>query len=107
MFAERGSEMSAILIVDDERTIREELKMTLSGEGFAVRTARDGEDALGKIREHKPDLVLLDVMMPRMNGFIACEDAMLYMHISNLRKKLGSASSMIVNKRRVGYGIEE
>ena len=37
----------------------------------------------------------------------ACGDAMLYMHISNLRKKLGSASSMIVNKRRVGYGIEE
>ena len=47
--------------------------MTLSSEGFAVRTARDGDDALKKIKEHKPDLVLLDVMMPRMNGFIACE----------------------------------
>ena len=229
--------MAEILIVDDERTIREGLKMTLSSEGFAVRTARDGDDALKKIKEHKPDLVLLDVMMPRMNGFIACEsirkedkllpvifltakdseadqvrgmglgaddyiskdcgdammlarinralarssaigesvrsasgttialgavsvdmktfsvtekgeeiarltrteadvlklfnshrgelivqddiitelrgngfaceDAMLYMHISNLRKKLGSASSMIVNRRGVGYGIEE
>ena len=50
MFAERGSEMSAILIVDDERAIREGLKMTLSGEGFAVRTARDGDDA----RSHQP-----------------------------------------------------
>ena len=37
--------MSEILIVDDERAIREGLKMTLSGEGFAVRTARDGDDA--------------------------------------------------------------
>ena len=65
--------MPEILIVDDERAIREGLKMTLSGEGFAVRTARDGDDALKKIGEHKPDLVLLDVMMPRMNGFAACE----------------------------------
>ena len=65
--------MAEILIVDDERAIRAGLKMTLSGEGFAVRTARDGDDALRKIGEHKPDLVLLDVMMPRMNGFAACE----------------------------------
>ena len=228
--------MAEILIVDDERAIREGLKMSLASEGFAVRTARDGDDALKKIREHKPDLVLLDVMMPRMNGFVACEssrkedkllpvifltakdseadqvrgiglgaddyiskdcgdammltrinralartnaigesvrsasgtmiaigavsvdmktfavtekgeeiarltkteadilrlldshrgelvvqddiitdlrgngfaceDTMLYMHISNLRKKLGSASSVIVNKRGVGYGLD-
>ena len=65
--------MAEILVVDDERTIREGLKMSLSSEGFAVRTARDGDDALRKIGEHKPDLVLLDVMMPRMNGFVACE----------------------------------
>ena len=228
--------MDEILIVDDERMIREGLKMTLQGEGFAVRTARDGDDALKKVAEKRPDLVLLDVMMPRMNGFrcceeirktdpllpvifltakdtesdqvrgiglggddyvskevgdalllacvrralerakrmgesvvrgtesklrlgmvtvdlktfsvseggkeiarltkteadilrtlneqrgelvvpddiitelrgngFACEDAMLYVHISNLRKKLGPASSMIVNKRGVGYGLE-
>ena len=65
--------MAEILVVDDERAIREGLKMTLSSEGFSVRTARDGDDALRKIGEHKPDLVLLDVMMPRMNGFAACE----------------------------------
>ena len=228
--------MDEILIVDDERMIREGLKMTLQGEGFAVRTARDGDDALKKVAEKRPDLVLLDVMMPRMNGFrcceeirktdpllpvifltakdtesdqvrgiglggddyvskevgdalllacirralerakrmgesvvrgtesklrlgmvtvdlktfsvseggkeiarltkteadilrtlneqrgelvvpddiitelrgngFACEDAMLYVHISNLRKKLGPAADMIVNKRGVGYGLE-
>ena len=65
--------MAEILIVDDERAIREGLKMTLSSEGFAVRTARDGDDALKKIGEHKPDLVLLDVMMPLMDGFAVCE----------------------------------
>lgn len=65
--------MEEILIVDDERVLREGLKTMLSGEGFAVRTARDGEDALRKISERTPDLVLLDVMMPKMNGFLACE----------------------------------
>ena len=57
--------MSEILIVDDERLIREGLKMTLQGEGYEVRTARDGDEALNKIAERRPDLVLLDVMMPR------------------------------------------
>ena len=66
--------MAEILIVDDERALREGLKATLAGEGFAVRTARDGEDALRKISERAPDLVLLDVMMPKMNGFRTCEE---------------------------------
>lgn len=65
--------MAEILVVDDERTIREGLKTVLSGEGFEVRAARDGDDALAKIAERKPDLVLLDVMMPRLNGFRVCE----------------------------------
>lgn len=227
--------MAEVLVVDDERIIREGIKANLSGEGFCVRTARDGVEALKKIVEKRPDVVLLDIMMPKMNGFkccekiresdellpvvfltskdsesdqlrgiglgaddfvsktssdavllarinralartrafgkcakrpagatvdlckvsvdlktfavtedgkeiarltkteadilklfdsqrgglvspddiitelrgngFACEDAMLYMHISNLRKKLGPASSMIVNRRGVGYGL--
>lgn len=63
-----------ILIVEDERVIRVGLKATLETCGFAVRQARDGEDALGKIAERRPDLVLLDVLMPRMNGFRCCEE---------------------------------
>jgi len=66
--------MAEILIVDDERVLREGLKATLQGEGFAVRTARDGEEALKRIAERRPDLVLLDVMMPKMNGFRCCEE---------------------------------
>ena len=66
--------MAEILVVDDERTVRDGLKARLQGEGFAVRTARDGADALAKIAERRPDLVLLDVMMPRMNGFRVCEE---------------------------------
>ena len=66
--------MAEILVVDDERTVRVGLKARLQGEGFAVRTARDGADALAKIAERRPDLVLLDVLMPRMNGFRVCEE---------------------------------
>lgn len=50
------------------------MKALLEGEGFAVRTARDGQDALDKFTERPPDLVLLDVMMPKMNGFLVCEE---------------------------------
>ena len=65
--------MAEILVVDDERVLRDGIKAVLSGEGFEVRTARDGDEALKKIAEKRPDLVLLDVMMPKMNGFRCCE----------------------------------
>ena len=65
--------MAEILVVDDERVLRDGIRSVLSGEGFTVRTARDGDEALKKIAEKRPDLVLLDVMMPKMNGFRCCE----------------------------------
>ena len=65
--------MAEILIVDDEKALRDSLKIILLGEGFEVRMARDGDEALEKIAEKRPDLVLLDVMMTRMNGYKCCE----------------------------------
>ena len=62
-----------ILLADDERAFRDGLKALLSGEGYSVRTARDGEEAVRKFAERRPDLVILDVMMPKANGFLACE----------------------------------
>ena len=66
--------MAEILLADDERAVREGLKALLVGEGFSVRTARDGADAVAKFSEKRPDAVLLDVMMPKSNGFKACEE---------------------------------
>jgi len=63
-----------ILIADDEPTARRGFRILFEGEGYAVRTARDGEDALAKFRERRPDAVLLDVMMPKMNGIAACAE---------------------------------
>ena len=65
--------MFEILVVDDERVIRAGLVQLLSGAGFVVREARDGEAALVAVAERRPDLVLLDVMMPGMDGFKVCE----------------------------------
>ena len=68
-----NTDMAEILIVDDERMIRAGLAQLLSGAGFAVREARNGKSALAAVAERRPDLVLLDVMMPGMDGFKVCE----------------------------------
>ncbi len=58
-----------VLIVDDEPNIVISLEFLLKREGFAVSVARDGEEGLTAIRTQRPDLVILDVMMPRLDGF--------------------------------------
>ena len=58
-----------ILVVDDDTNICELLRLYLTKEGYQVTTANDGEEGLEKFNQLKPDMVLLDVMMPRLNGF--------------------------------------
>ena len=57
-----------LLVVDDERPIREMLELGLASRGFDVRSAADGQAAIPLIREWKPELILLDVMMPKIDG---------------------------------------
>jgi two-component system alkaline phosphatase synthesis response regulator PhoP len=64
---------SRILIVEDDPAIRLGLQRHLGYEGFAVDLARDGEEALAKAFDQKPDLVLLDLMLPKVNGFEVCK----------------------------------
>jgi two-component system alkaline phosphatase synthesis response regulator PhoP len=61
-----------ILIVDDENYILHILDFSLGAEGYEVITAEDGEEAVRKTKEERPDLVVLDVMMPKVDGFDAC-----------------------------------
>ena len=65
--------MVSILIIDDEEDIREILKYNLEKEGFYVETAVDSENGLAKMKIKKPDLLILDVMMPGMDGIEFCE----------------------------------
>ncbi|MBM3152476.1 MAG: response regulator [Chloroflexi bacterium] len=64
--------MAKILIAEDERDIRELITFTLRFAGYEVVAAGNGEEALDLARQEKPDLVLMDVRMPRMTGYEAC-----------------------------------
>ena len=66
--------MTDILVVDDDEHIRESLVDLLEGEGYSVRTAADGLAALAAWSEKRPDLMLLDVMMPKKSGYDVCRE---------------------------------
>jgi len=61
-----------ILVIDDSKTIRRTAETLLTKEGCQVFTAIDGFDALSKIADHQPDLIFVDIMMPRLDGYETC-----------------------------------
>lgn len=61
-----------ILVVDDSKTIRRTAETLLTKEGCNVFTAVDGFDALAKIADHHPDIIFVDIMMPRLDGYQTC-----------------------------------
>ncbi len=61
-----------ILVVDDDRAVRESLRRSLSFNGYSVELAQDGREALDLIVRHRPDALVLDVMMPRLDGLEVC-----------------------------------
>ena len=64
----------SVLVVDDEPALRDLIRQMLEIGGFAVEEAEDGETALDKIDEDPPDAVILDVMMPHMDGITVCKN---------------------------------
>ncbi len=68
------SDKKYILVVDDDPDLVESVSMKLESHDFAVEKAYDGVEALEKIKKKQPDLVLLDVMMPRKNGYDLCNE---------------------------------
>jgi type II secretory ATPase GspE/PulE/Tfp pilus assembly ATPase PilB-like protein/CheY-like chemotaxis protein len=82
-----GTPGARILVADDDEQMRRLLKMVLEREGYVVEEARDGLDALDRIDAHPPDLILLDVDMPRLDGFGVLEE---------LRARVATASLPVV-----------
>ena len=70
---EENSEKKTVLIVDDEKTIVDMLQYNLEKEGYHTLEANDGEEAVKIALEQKPDLVLLDIMLPKMDGLAVCK----------------------------------
>ena len=63
-----------ILVVDDDPDILEAISMILESQGYKVVTARDGAEGLVSLRAEKPDLLVLDLLMPKMDGFAVCKE---------------------------------
>jgi two-component system alkaline phosphatase synthesis response regulator PhoP len=74
MGSEIGGNMPKILVAEDERDIRELIAFTLRYAGFEVILVSNGQEAIEQASELKPDLILLDVRMPRMTGYDACRE---------------------------------
>ena len=74
MVADATADLSGlkILVIDDSKTIRRTAETLLSKEGCTVYTAVDGFDALSKIADHHPDVIFVDIMMPRLDGYQTC-----------------------------------
>lgn len=68
------SEQKLILVVDDDPDLVEAVSMKLEAKNYRVAKAYDGVEAMDRIQEEKPDLVILDVMMPRKNGWDVCDE---------------------------------
>ena len=86
-----SGEKGTILVVDDEASIRRILQTRLEMIGYSVVTASDGEEALSAFRLLAPDLIVLDVMMPKLDGYGVCQE---------LRKESDVPIIMLTEERR-------
>ncbi len=87
-----------ILVVDDEVSIVHLIQLQLKFEGFQVVTAFDGMEALEKVAEEKPDLVVLDIMMPRVDGWVVCHSIKSNLETRNMRVIILSAQTRLMAK---------
>jgi DNA-binding response OmpR family regulator len=72
MIARQDRSPSSILVVDDEKTLRDTLEYNLRREGYRVHTAADGNEAIRLAYDERPDLIILDIMLPGVSGFDVC-----------------------------------
>ncbi|MEQ8173013.1 MAG: response regulator [Candidatus Eremiobacterota bacterium] len=89
-----------ILLVDDEPYIIKSLSFVLEKKGYNVLCANNGDDALDKIKSYRPDLVLLDVMMPKKNGYDVCLEIRKYQEFKDLYIIMLTAKSQDVDKEK-------
>jgi CheY-like chemotaxis protein len=99
-----GEVLGKVLVVDDDEVIRQLIAVNLNLEGFEVETATDGQDCLDRVRDVKPDVITLDVMMPRLDGWAAAEKLRTDEDTSHIKVVLITARAQDDDKRR-GRGI--
>ena len=99
--AGNGKCIAKILVVDDEREVQEIVEEFLTGRGYEVSVASNGEEALRAIEQEKPDVVLLDIVMPGMSGIETMK------RIKELNEKTGVIVITAVRDDKVGRGLME
>ena len=93
-----------ILVVDDEVNITQILKFSIGAEGFEVITAQNGEEAIERARRERPDLIILDIMMPKIDGYEACRILKANPLTKNIPVLLLTAKGRDID-RRLGYEV--
>jgi two-component system alkaline phosphatase synthesis response regulator PhoP len=93
-----------ILVVDDEINITQILEFSIGAEGYEVITAANGEEAIDKARREQPNLIILDVMMPRIDGYEACRILKSNPLTKNIPVILLTAKGREIDKR-LGYEV--
>ncbi|MFH1453990.1 MAG: ATP-binding protein [Armatimonadota bacterium] len=93
-YASRETDKKIIMVVDDEPDLCATIKMRLETHNFSVITANDGKEALDKIKQYRPQLVLLDIMMPDMDGFEVCR---------RIKKDTQTSSIPVIMLTALGY----
>jgi twitching motility two-component system response regulator PilG len=68
----QSKDAAKIMVIDDSQTIRRTAETLLAREGYQVITAQDGFEALSKVADYQPDVIFVDIMMPRLDGYQAC-----------------------------------
>jgi len=97
-----------ILLVEDDDALANVYMMRLNAEGFDVKRVANGEDALAAAKEHRPDLVLLDAMMPKVSGFDVLDILRNTPETANLKIIMLTALSQESDKQRAqGLGVDD
>jgi two-component system phosphate regulon response regulator PhoB len=97
-----------ILLVEDDDALANVYMMRLRAEGFEIARVANGEDALAAAKEHKPDLVLLDAMMPKVSGFDVLDILRNTPETANLKIIMLTALSQETDKQRAqGLGVDD
>ncbi|MBB5961951.1 DNA-binding response OmpR family regulator [Planomonospora venezuelensis] len=99
-----GELLGKVLVVDDDEIIRQLIAVNLTLEGFQVETAFDGQNCLDRVLDVQPDVITLDVMMPRMDGWMTASRLRSDDSTSHIKVVLISARAQEDDKRR-GLGI--
>lgn len=102
-----GEPLGKVLVVDDDEVIRQLIAVNLTLEGFQVETASDGQDCLDRVLDVRPDVITLDVMMPRLDGWMTATRLRGDEETSHIKVVLITARAQEDDKRRgLGIGVD-